>query len=297
MISAVINTLNEEKNIERCLKSLDWVDEIVICDDGSNDKTLDLAKKFTGKIYHHKSEGYVEAARNFAIGKAKGDWILIVDADEEIPKNLAQKLVQVTKKQCDFVWIPRKNIIFDRWIKHSGWWPDYNVRFFKKDKVKWSGKIHEDPKTKGSEYRLLPREDLAIIHYNYSSISQYLKRLDRYTDIESDELIKEGYKFNWQDLISKPVGEFLSRFFAREGYKDGLHGLVLAVLQAISFFIAYAKIWEKEGFQEEEIQVEELKKEIQQKGKETGFWFLKTITESEKGFKKLVHKITRRVSR
>jgi len=297
MISVVVNTLNEEKNLKRCLESVrELADEIVVCDDGSIDKTIEIAKKFGAKIYQHKSAGFVEAARNFVIEKAIGDWILIVDADEEIPKTLISKLRQIAgEKKIDFVRIPRKNIIFGKWMKHSGWWPDYNIRFFKKGKVTWRGKIHEDPKTEGKGFELPPREDLAIIHYNYNSISQYLNRLAGYTEIEAQDLVKEGYKFDWRDLISKPMGEFLSRFFAREGYKDGLHGLVLAVLQSFSFFVAYLKVWEREGFKEQEVNIDELKEQISRKTKETGSWFLQAMIESASGLKKVLYRVKRKL--
>ncbi|OGD86720.1 hypothetical protein A2Z23_02525 [Candidatus Curtissbacteria bacterium RBG_16_39_7] len=296
MISAVINTLNEERNIEGCLRSLrQLVDEIVVCDDGSRDNTVEIAKKFQAKVYYHQSQGFVEAARNFALQKASGDWVLVVDADEEIPLALAQKLKEATKKRLDFVSIPRKNIIFRKWIKHSGWWPDYNVRFFKKGKVTWSGKIHEDPKTKGKGFKLQANEDLAIIHHNYNSIGQYLNRLANYTEIEAKDLVKEGYKFDWRDLISKPVSEFLSRFFAREGYKDGLHGLALAILQSFSCFVTYIKVWEKEGFKEQEVDIDEFKDQIAKRTKETGFWFLQAMIDSASGLKKVLYRVKRKL--
>jgi (heptosyl)LPS beta-1,4-glucosyltransferase len=306
MISAVINTLNEEKNLERCLKCLSWVDEIVVCDDGSVDRTVEIAKQFGAKIYHHKFAGFVEAARNFAIEKAMGGWILVVDADEEIPSILASKLKEIAntkfarakkmlRVEPDFVRISRKNIIFGKWVRHSGWWPDYNVRFFKKGKVKWQEKIHEVPKTEGRGFELEAKEGLAIVHYNYNSIGQFLDRLNRYTEIEAQDLIKEGYKFDWRDLISKPTGEFLSRFFARQGYKDGLHGLVLAVLQSFSFFVAYLKVWEREGFKEQEVTIDELKEQISKKTKETRSWFLETLIDSASGLRKVLYRIKRKL--
>src|SRR3989344_5665200 len=137
-ISAIINTLNEEKNIVDCLESLDWVDEIIVVDMDSADKTKDLSYKYTKNVFNHKRMGYVEPARNFAIRQAKGDWLLIIDADERIPKDLAAKLYQVAlEDKYNFVRIPRKNIAFGEWLQHSRWWPDYNIRFFKKGQVEW----------------------------------------------------------------------------------------------------------------------------------------------------------------
>lgn len=254
-ISVVINTYNEEKNIERCLKSVkDFADEIVVVDQHSIDETVKIAKKLGAKVFQHKHTVYVEPARNFALSKATGDWIFLIDADEEIPSSLAKKLREVAEKNSvDVVEIPRKNIIFNKWIEHSRWWPDYLIRFFRKGKVEFSNTIHEPPKTSGVKIQLEPLEENAIIHYNFQTISQFVSRLNRYTDIQSEELVKKDCSFDWKDLVFKPSNEFFSRFFAGAGYKDGLHGLVLASLQAFSEFVVYLKVWEKRGFEEQNI--------------------------------------------
>lgn len=254
-ISAVVNTYNEEKNIKRCLESLkNFADEIVVVDMHSGDKTIEIAKRYTDKIFSHEYTRYVEPARNFALRQASHDWILLIDADEELSPSLAKQLKKIAKeKELDFVEIPRKNIIFDRWMEHSRWWPDYLVRFFKKGKVEFSKEIHIPPQTKGKGIKLEVTEENALIHYNFQTISQYLERLDRYTDIQTGILLKNGYQFAWGDLITKPAGEFLSRFFAGEGYKDGIHGLALALLQAFSELVLYLKMWEKQGFPKDDI--------------------------------------------
>jgi len=299
-ISVVVNTLNAQDTLERSLRSVSILaDEIVVCDDGSFDDTLKIAKKFTDKIFKHKGEGFVERSRNYAIGKATGDWILILDADEEVPKRLAERLKSISKGKDgpDYVLIPRKNIIFGKWIKHSGWWPDYNIRFFKKGKVRWTGKIHEDPQKDGNGLTLEADENLAIIHHNYKSIAQFLERLDSYTTIEARGLKSEGYEFNWRDLISKPVGEFLSRYFSSEGFKDGLHGLALALLQAFSFFVTYLKVWEGEGFKEQEVSLNEVKEEFGKKGKELKFWFFQTLLTGSSGAEKLIFKLRQKLTK
>ncbi|MBU0569271.1 glycosyltransferase family 2 protein [Patescibacteria group bacterium] len=245
-ISVVINTLNEEKNLPIALASVkEFADEIVVCDMYSDDKTVAIAEKAGAKIFKHKQTGYVEPARNFAIGKATGDWILILDADEKINKILADKLRQICtdSKLADYFRIPRKNIVFGKWVKHSRWWPDYNIRFFKKSHVSWSEVIHSVPMTKGKGADLEANEENAIVHYHYTSVEQYINRMNRYTSVQSEKLKKDGYKFEWSDLIKKPANEFLSRYFQGEGYKDGVHGLALAGLQAFSEFVMYLKTW------------------------------------------------------
>ena len=296
-ISVVINTWNEEKNIKRCLGSVkDFADEIVVVDMESEDKTVKIAKKFGAKIFFHKPTFYVEPARNFALSKTSGSWVLVIDADEELPKSLAKRLKKIVKEnEVDYVKIPRKNIIFGQWIKHSRWWPDYNVRFFKKGKVKWSEKIHASPEAKGKEKKLEAKEINVLIHYNYQSISQYLERLNRYACIQAENLIAGGYRFKWSDLIRKPSDEFLSRFFAGRGYKDGLHGLVLAILQAFSEFILYLKIWEEEGFAPENKILSEFNTEMKQPIKDLRFWQKQTAVDEapfvKKPFLKLKNKI------
>lgn len=248
-ISAIVNTRNEDKTLAECLKSLSFADEIIVVDMESTDNSRDIAYKFTHNVYLHKPMEYVEPARNFALAKATGDWLLIVDPDESIPKSLAAKLVEIADgNQADFVRIPRQNMIFGEWIKHSRWWPDYNIRFFKKGHVEWQNAIHSIPITFGNGLTLEATQGNSIYHRHYSSIDQYIKRSMRYSQAQAKELEAEGYKFNFTDALTKPFGEFLSRFFAGEGYKDGFHGLMLALLQSFSVLLVYLKIWETQGF-------------------------------------------------
>lgn len=279
-ISVVINTFNEEQNIEIAIKSVKWADEIIVCDMHSDDKTSEIAKKLGAKVVFHKKMEYVEPARNFAISKASNEWILILDSDEEVPLSLSEKLGEVSKKmeQIDYVRIPRKNIIFGKWMKGAMWWPDYNIRFFKKGMVVWSNKIHRPPKTIGVGIDLQADEKWAIIHMNYQRVSQFIERMNRYTNVEAEELIREGYKFEWPDLIRKPLAEFLSRFFANKGYMDGLHGLALSLLQAFSFLIVYLKVWEKSGFQEKVIQLSQIEEERKRGAYEINYWFKESKT-------------------
>lgn len=293
-ISAVIVTLNEEKNIERCLKSLSFVDEIVLVDDGSNDKTVEIAKKYTEKIFEHKSEGYVEPARNFAIEKAKGPWILIIDADEEIPASLKDELEKTAKsKDADVLWIPRKNILFGEWIKNNeGWWPDYNPRFFKKGTIRWSNKIHGKPEVNGKEIWLDSKEEYAMVHHNYQTVRDFIERLNRYTDIEAEE-----ENFDWRNITKDQNEEFLSRLFARKGYKDGFHGLVLSYLEAMYSVVLSSKIWEKKGFPKEKIDLGRLENEIKENYKNTKYWLLSVkINETKNPITKFFYRISRKIT-
>ncbi len=296
-ISAIINTFNEEKNIERAINSVSWADEILVCDMYSDDNTAVIAKKLGAKIMFHKRVGFVEPARNFAISRAEGDWILILDADEEIPDTLAEKMKEIAGKDgvVTFVEIPRQNIIFGKIMKASMWWPDYNIRFFKKEAITWGNKIHSKPKTEGQGLRLPDMERYAIIHHSYGTISQFIQRLDRYTSIQAKELRDTGYEFSWRDLISKPLSEFLSRYYANRGFEDGIHGLALSLLQSFSHFVLYLKTWEAKDFPEKNIKFEEISSDFKSLGLEVDHW-LKYGNLSKNRFKRAFQKIKNKLS-
>jgi glycosyltransferase involved in cell wall biosynthesis len=284
-ISVVINTLNEEKNLPRALASVkQFADEIVVVDMKSDDKTVEIAKKAGAKVYEYKRVGYVEPARNFAIGKATGKWILIIDADEQLPGSLVKKLKEIVKNpSANYYRLPRKNLIFGKWVKHSRWWPDYNIRFFQKEFVSWSEIIHSVPMTQGKGLDLPAKEELALMHNNYESIEQYIERMNRYTTLHAKGLISEGYKFSWKDIIAKPTSEFLSRYFAGEGYKDGLHGLTLALLQAFSELTLYLKIWQSEKFKEREIGIGKVVKVMKKQESNLHYWQADALLKSGGG--------------
>ncbi|MEK7168640.1 MAG: glycosyltransferase family 2 protein [Patescibacteria group bacterium] len=297
-ISAVINTLNEEKKIGRCLASLKgFANEIVVVDMMSTDKTVEIAKKYGAKVFKHKRIGYVEPARNFAISKAKHDWIIILDADEEVREGLKIFLKQEIKKpQADYYRIPRKNIIFGKWMKHSGWWPDHNIRFFKKNSVSWNEVIHSVPITIGTGLDLPAKEYYAIRHRHYSSVEEYITRMNKYTTIQARELNKKGVEFKWRDVLFKPSSEFLRRYFAESGYKDGLHGLVLSLLQTLSELTIYIKLWQKQKFRKRKITAEDTYEELIKISRDFVWWVYDSkIKESKNFFQKIWLKITRKL--
>lgn len=286
-ISVVISTLNEEKKLEECLLSVKWADEIIVVDDGSTDKTIQIAEKYATHVYRHKSAGFVEPARNYALNKAKSEWILLLDADERIPESLCDLLKSIasdTENTAHAISIPRKNIIFTKWIRHAGWWPDYQIRFFKKGFVTWPDKIHAKPIVNGEILKLEPEEANALIHFNYESVSQFLKRMDRYTDIEARENLKTKNVTSEKNWNRKPFEEFLSRFFARKGYRDGIHGLLLSTLEAFSMEILLAKVWEANEFKDNSPDqfVKQTYRYYKRMILELEYWFLTVLIEEEK---------------
>lgn len=277
MISAVVHTYNEEKNIERCLTSLNWVDEIILIDMGSTDKTTEIARRFKVKIFKHSFTGFVEPARNFGIKHARGNWILIVDADEEIPISLAKFLtIEADNNSGEYYRIARKNIIFGKWIRHAGWWPDYQVRFFQKRAVSWTENIHGIPITRGQGIDVEINPDLSIIHYHYQNLEQYLERLNRYTTITAKELFLQNRKFQPALLFEKPTAEFINRYFVWEGYKEGVYGLALSLLQSLSELLVYLKLWELEGFSQSKINIAEIERLEAKSEKMKKYWYADT---------------------
>lgn len=282
-LSVVINTLNEERNLPQAISSIkSLADEIVVVDMKSEDATQEIAKKAGARVYEFKKAGYVEPARNYAISKATSEWVLVLDADEVVPSTLSKKIKELLKNpKADYYRIPRKNIIFGKWIKHSRWWPDYNIRLFKKGKVTWNEVIHSVPMTTGEGADIPEKEDFAMVHKNYESLEQYMDRMNKYSSIQAKILIDKNYKFIWKDLISKPLAEFLSRYFAGEGYKDGLHGLALALLQSFSEAMVYLKVWQEEKFLEQAISPDEVARELGDAQGQLNWWLTETMIKSK----------------
>lgn len=271
-ITAVVITKNEEAKIESCLKALNFADEILVIDD-SEDQTPVLAGK-VAKVKVISSTGTPTTLRNIGLEKASGDWILMIDADERLEENAETEIRKaVEENKYSAYAFPRKNFIFGKWIEHAGWYPDYQVRLIKKGKAVYSRLVHEVAEVKGETGRL----NVHIIHNNYETISQFLDKLQRYTSLEAEELVLDGYKFVWTDLLLKSNSEILRRFFAEEGYKDGLHGLTLSILQGFYTFVVYLKVWEKEKFKEEKDVLKVTEKTMVNINKEWEYWFLKTL--------------------
>ncbi len=298
-LSVVISAFNEEKKIEDCLKSVSFADEIIFVDNSSTDQTLKIAKKYNSKIFTRENNPMLNINKNFGFSKAKNDWILSLDADERISPELAKEIQSSIinhKSSVDGYWIPRKNIIFGKWIEHTGWYPDYQFRLFKKGKGKFEEKhVHEMIKLEGEAGKL----ESPIIHYNYENISHFLKKTLLYTENEANQLTEKGYNFSWQDSVRFPTKEFVSRFFAREGYKDGLHGLVLSLLMAFYHLLIFVNIWEKLKFKqtEEKEFLANVRQEFRKGHKEVFFWFYKARIDTAKDpLKKLILKIKNKIS-
>lgn len=297
-ISIVLSIHNGEKYLHACLESIkDLGLEIIVIDHESTDKTADIAKKFTTKIFYEKNDPQkIDIQKNIGFSKATGEWILSLDADEEVSEDLVKEIHALTDdEEISAYKIPRKNIIFGKEIMHAGWAPDYQIRLFRKEKGKFmSSHVHEALHVEGKIDTLRA----SLIHHNYDTVSQFLKKMIVYAENEADEKIRNGYVFHWKDALTMPNSEFLSRYFAREGYKDGLHGLVLCLLQAVYHFTIFCYLWEKNKFidkSENEI-VDVLPKVTKELENEFSFWMTKvTLSKTKNIGKKASYKLLQKI--
>jgi glycosyltransferase involved in cell wall biosynthesis len=246
-ISAVVNTLNDETRIEACLRSLAWADEIVVVDMESGDRTVEIARRFTDRVFSHERRPYVEAARNFGISRATHDWVFILDPDERCTNTLAATVRRIVRDEGDRIAgiaYPSMTIMFGRWMRHGGWWPAHQVRVFRKDKARYSGEIHAFPAIDGPMRRLPPLPENSIVHISYQSIADFVERMNRYTDVEAEQRRARGRRFGLVRLLGAPVWVFFRRYVRQQGFRDGTRGLLLSLLMAVYYFLVYAKLWD-----------------------------------------------------
>lgn len=242
-ISVIIHTKNAADTIDRAIKSvLLWANEILVIDMKSDDNTVEIAKGMGAKVISVPDAKFADPARQLGLERAKGPWILVLDADEEIPKSLAELFQQLTENSTVHAYeVPRKNLIFGQWA-HTGWWPDYIIRFFQKGSVTWPGRVHALPEAKGTIVRLEAKEEYAIIHHNYESVEQFITRMNRYTSLEASQ--KEDSK----SLVKSFFDEFERRYFQDQGLLQGTYGYSLSLLQAMYMLVAQIKRIEQRGF-------------------------------------------------
>lgn len=248
-ISVAILALNAGETLEKVLKSVSWADEIiVVVDSNSTDNTAAIAKKFTKKVSMINHVDMFHINRQKAIDKATSDWVLNIDSDEELTSELSEEIRLAVKNTLHAGFkIPRRNMVFGKWLRHSGWYPDYQLKLFRRGKGHLPCKsLHEDIVVDGS-IGILNHD---LLHHHYQSVNEFMEHLIRYTENDADFLSKKGESVVWSDAIKFPADEFLKRFFYWEGYKDGLHGLVLSLLQSFSRLVVFTRLWEKEKFKE-----------------------------------------------
>jgi glycosyltransferase involved in cell wall biosynthesis len=246
-ISAVINTRNEEQNIRFCLEALKWCDEIIVVDMESEDKTVEIVREYTDKIFNHEKVLAFDIARKFAVEQASCEWILLIDADELMPESLSNKLIEISKTdETDAVFMPFKNYLLGEWNKYTGWWPDYHCRFFKKTMMEFSKDIHgyQHLNTDAKTLYLPIDEKYAIHHFAYRDTEQFIEKLNRYTSIEAVKYYEDNIHFKSYKMFTSSINEFYCRYVKMKGYKDGPRGLFVSILMGIYRMVSYFKLWE-----------------------------------------------------
>ncbi|MBN4076551.1 glycosyltransferase family 2 protein [Gemmatimonas aurantiaca] len=242
-LSVTIITRNEEANIAECLESVAWASEKIVVDSGSTDKTIEIAREHGARIVEIAWLGFGDAKQQ-GLDSATEDWVLSLDADERVTPELAQEIRDcLVGAEVDGFKIPRLTRFVDTWIHHSGWYPGYILRLFRRDKARFSDSlVHERVKLDG-ETKLLKNH---LLHYSYSSLEDYLLRMSRYTSLAAEEMFVAGKRFAlWQPLLKAPAA-FVKCFLIRRGFLDGWAGLQIAVLSAMYVFTKYAKLGELE---------------------------------------------------
>lgn len=244
-ISCIIHTYNSSAFIEECLKSVLWCNEIIIIDMHSTDNTIEICKKYSAKVFYHENIGYADPARGYGLSKASGSWILSIDSDEIVPKKLSLELIEIAKRNSvDVVKVSFRNFLFGREIIGSGWGYKNQLKicFFKRESVKYTSEVHNFQKvTPGSTILKIINKEMSIVHFNYTDINQFIRKLNSYTDAETNST-KYKYK-GWPALkiLYHFFREIFGRYIFYRGFRDGWIGLYLSIGMAFYRATAVAK--------------------------------------------------------
>jgi len=237
-LTVVIPTLNEAVDLPRTLDSLSFADEILVVDSGSTDETVDIAKKAGAKVITHPFKNFADT-RNFADRHASNDWILSLEADVVVPRSLAAEIAVLPETPAIYK-IGRINIIWNKPILHTDWGPkdDNHIRLYHKSLGKWSGAVHEqfvgEDKPKQLHHYLL--------HYNYATVSEFINKIDSYSNLEVAKRRMTNQSFNYSNLFLEPLEDFIKRYFYKLGFLDGFHGFFLSLLQAVYYLTVNIKL-------------------------------------------------------
>lgn len=241
-ISAIILTKNEEENIVDCLDSLDWCSERIIIDDNSGDRTKELAEK-KAIIENHSLQEDFASQRNYGLTKAKGEWILFVDADERVGEELKNEIIyrisQAENKGINGYYIGRTDIMWGKALTHGESGSIKLLRLARKNSGEWEGKVHEEWKIKEPKGQL----ESVFTHYPHKTLEEFITEINFYTDIRAKELNEQGIKGSFLPIVLYPVGKFFVNYVLKRGFLDGVPGLLVAVLMSFHSFLVRGKLW------------------------------------------------------
>jgi glycosyltransferase involved in cell wall biosynthesis len=244
-ISATIIVRNEAENIEAVCQSVEWADEIVIVDSDSTDDTVEIARGFTNNIYNREFNGYKDK-HEYADSMATGDWIFWIDADERVTPELRAAIQSLRTAKADSLAegyrIARRTFFLDKWIKHSGWYPDYQMRLYRKGSSHWGGVApHQTARVKGRIDKL----EGELLHYTKRSLSEYHRVLDSYSTLAAEHLAAGRKQVGAINIFGGAIAAFIRSFVVKQGFRDGIPGLIIAIFTGYGVFLKYAKVWER----------------------------------------------------
>jgi glycosyltransferase involved in cell wall biosynthesis len=241
MLSVIIITKNEESHIAKCLESVKWVDEIIVLDSGSVDKTVSICRQFTPNVFETDWQGFgVQKQR--ALNKATGDWVLSIDADETISTELRAEIEQaISQNQHDAFLLPRLSSYCGKLVKHGGWYPDYILRLFRRQLGQFSNAVvHEIVIVNG----IVAKLNSPILHDSYKDLAEVLRKMDSYSTLGAKLLHEKGVKSSISKAVLKGIWTFIRAYVLRRGFLDGSHGFMLAFYNAETTYYKYLKLWE-----------------------------------------------------
>ena len=240
-LSCTIICYDEEDNIRAALESVKWCDEIVVVDSFSHDRTVEICREYTDRIYQREWPGFVEQ-KAFALEQTRHPWVLNLDADERVSPELRREIEDALRApQADGYYIPRLVYYLGRWWHRGGWYPDYRLRLFRRDQVVWGGvDPHEKVLLHGRSARLRG----ALLHYTYRDIADHLATINGFTGVAANQLLLRGKRASLSDLIVRPFWRLVRYYLLRRGFTEGIAGLFVAQTAAFYVFAKYAKLWE-----------------------------------------------------
>ncbi len=242
-VSALVIAYNDEPNIRACLESVSWADELIVVDSYSTDATEKISREFTDKVYQQEFKGFGRL-RNEALTHTSHEWVFSLDTDERATPEIRGEIGRVLASSPEAVayHVPRRNYFLGRWIKHSGWYPDYRQpQLFRKTRMRYrEDLVHEGFEVSGPVGYLKEH----VVQYPFRDIDHYLVKMDRYSDLMAKRMIQQGRRFRAHQLVTHPSFTFAKMYLARAGFLDGMPGLILSGLYAYYTFIKYAKLWE-----------------------------------------------------
>ena len=241
-ITVTVITKNEAEALADALRSVSWADELIVIDAESTDDTVKIARQFTDRVYVRPWPGYI-AQKNHAASLASHDWIFSLDADERVTPALAEEIGSMmrTEPSAGGFRMPRVSFYFDKWIRTTDMYPDYQLRLYDRRKAKWDGMfVHESVRTEAPVAYLKSE----LQHHPYRNLSEHLIRMDRYTTLAAQQMHAQGQRATWAQLFFHPRFAFVRNYFLKGGFRDGKAGLVISLVNSYYVCLKFAKLWE-----------------------------------------------------